>query len=71
MSSNYAGRSHNRQYLTSKQVRARYGGISDMSLWRWLNDNSDFPQPMRINGRRFWLLAELEAWEPVRKQEAV
>ena len=71
MSSNDAGRSHDRQYLTSKQVRARYGGISDMSLWRWLNDQSGFPRPMRIHGRRYWLLAKLESWEAQRNQEAV
>ena len=25
-------------YLKATQVRERYGGISDMTLWRWLRD---------------------------------
>lgn len=51
-------------YLSAKQVRERYGGISDMSLWRWLRDGElNFPQPIRINGRRFWRLSALEAFE--------
>ena len=59
------------KFLTAKQVRARYGGISDMSLWRWLQDDSNFPKPMRVNGRRFWAVADLEAWEALRKQETL
>lgn len=51
-------------YLPAQKVRARYGGISDMSLWRWLKDpRTGFPQPIRINGRRFWSVADLETWE--------
>jgi hypothetical protein len=39
-------------YRKSAQVRARYGGVSDMTLWRWLHDEQlGFPQPIRINGR--------------------
>lgn len=51
-------------YLSASQVRKRYGGISDMSLWRWLRDGElNFPQPIRINNRRFWKLSALEAFE--------
>lgn len=54
-------------YLTSKQVRARYGDVSDMSLWRWSRDQSlGFPEAIYVNKRRFWRLAELEAWERTR-----
>lgn len=53
-------------YLPGPAVRARYG-VTDMSLWRWLRDDAlGFPQPLRIHGRRFWKLAELEAWEATR-----
>ena len=49
--------------LPSRQVRARYH-VSDMCLWRWLrNPQLDFPQPIRINGRRFWRLSALQVWE--------
>jgi predicted DNA-binding transcriptional regulator AlpA len=59
-------------YLPASQVRIRYG-VSDMSLWRWLRDEAlGFPHPIRINGRRFWRLADLEAFEAScsKKQEA-
>ena len=61
---------HDQQtYLPAGQVRARYG-VSDMSLWRWLRDKKlGFPHPLRINGRRFWKLAELEAWEASRSDQ--
>ena len=51
-------------YVTAAQVRARYGAMADMTLWRWLSDPVlAFPQPLRINRRRFWRLDELEEWE--------
>jgi len=43
-------------YLNAAQVRTRYGGMSDMALWRWLQDETlGFPKPLVINNRRFWL----------------
>jgi predicted DNA-binding transcriptional regulator AlpA len=51
-------------FLSSRHVRKRYNNMSDMSLWRWLNDEAlNFPQPLRINRRRYWRLADLERWE--------
>ena len=45
----------NRKFLTSRQARRRYGGISDMTLWRWLRDKKmGFPKPRYINNRRYW-----------------
>jgi hypothetical protein len=53
-------------YLPAAAVRARYS-VSDMSLWRWLRDvELGFPQPLRINGRRFWKVSDLEAFEAAR-----
>jgi predicted DNA-binding transcriptional regulator AlpA len=50
--------------IGAKTVRQRYGDSSDMTLWRWLHDEKmGFPQPLRINGRRFWRLTDLEEWE--------
>ena len=63
--------SHQTTYLPAGAVRARYG-VSDMSLWRWLRDEAmRFPAPIRINRRRFWKLAELEAWETSRATKGV
>jgi predicted DNA-binding transcriptional regulator AlpA len=54
----------NAYYLTSREVRARYGGVSDMTLWRWLRDPAlNFPKPLVINGRRLWEQAQLKEWE--------
>jgi predicted DNA-binding transcriptional regulator AlpA len=67
----YADRSSGDQdaarYLTGPQLCARYS-ISDMSLWRWLNDAKiGFPRPaMRIRERRYWLESDLVAWERAR-----
>lgn len=49
--------------LPAAQVRARYG-VSDMTVFRWLADPKlDFPDPLRINGRRYWRLADLQSFE--------
>ena len=58
-------------YLTARQVRARYGDISDMSLWRWLNDPAlNFPKPMVVNHRRLWKLNSLQIWESKRETDS-
>lgn len=58
-------------YLTAKQVRLRYGGISDMSLWRWLADpDLEFPQPERIRKRRYWRASRLDAWDAKRRVQS-
>ena len=49
--------------ITSKELREVLGGISDMSLWRFLHDPYlKFPKPTYIKRRRFWSKNELEAW---------
>ncbi len=54
----------NEVMLTARQVRSRYGGVSDMGLWRWLRDERlAFPQPIVINNRRYWKLSDLTQWE--------
>jgi predicted DNA-binding transcriptional regulator AlpA len=51
-------------FLTARRVRCRYGNASNMWLWRRERDErSGFPKPIRINGRRFWRLNDLVAWE--------
>ena len=55
-------------YLNAAQVRSRYGGMSDMALWRWLQDEElGFPKPYRINRRRFWKACDLTTWEHTRR----
>jgi predicted DNA-binding transcriptional regulator AlpA len=53
-----------RKYLTGPQVCARYA-VSDMTLWRWLQDATlGFPSPtFVVRQRRFWDEAVLRDWE--------
>jgi predicted DNA-binding transcriptional regulator AlpA len=57
-------------YLTATQVRLRYGGRSDMWLFRLLRNDPRFPKPMKISKQRYWNLAELLAWEEAHKSQA-
>lgn len=50
-------------YLPSRKVQERYR-ISDVTLWRWERaENSAFPKPVRINGRKFWAVSALVEYE--------
>jgi predicted DNA-binding transcriptional regulator AlpA len=50
-------------YITTRQLRHRYGGVSHMWIERRMADDPNFPKPLYFGARRFWALAELEAWE--------
>lgn len=44
-------------------VRELCGNVSEMTIHRWLNDQrKEFPEPQRINRRRYWRLSEISAW---------
>lgn len=46
--------------IPAKKVREDLGGISDMTLYRWLNDPAlGFPQPIYIKTRRYFDAAQL------------
>ncbi len=47
------------QLLDSAGVRAKFGGRSDMWLWRRIKDGT-LPRPLLIAGRRYWRSDELE-----------
>ncbi len=49
--------------ITATAVRAAFGGVSDMTLWRWINDPAlNFPKPIRIQARRYWYESDVAAW---------
>lgn len=51
------------EYLPARAVLTRYD-ISAMTLHRWIrNPLLGFPRPMIINGRRYWSIEALLAWE--------
>jgi predicted DNA-binding transcriptional regulator AlpA len=49
--------------LTARQVRQRYGGKSDVWLWRALRSESQFPRPIYIRSQRYFRLRDLLAFE--------
>lgn len=56
--------STNEHYITRRKLRARFGDISEMTLWRWERDeNLAFPKALTINGRKYYSLDEIGAWE--------
>ena len=50
-------------FLPARSVRQRYGGKSDMWLWRLLRDDPGFCRPTYIRGQRYWRLSALVDWE--------
>ena len=51
-------------FLDARAVRRRYGGRSDMALFRWIKDPKlGFPAPIYIQQYRYWRLADLIEWE--------
>ncbi|WP_241772276.1 helix-turn-helix transcriptional regulator [Rhodobacter capsulatus] len=54
---------HPERRISAATVRDICGGISDMSLWRWLNDPVlGFPKPIKIGNRRYWRESEVLAF---------
>lgn len=52
--------------LPARKTWERYG-VTDRTLDRWLaREDLQFPKPTIVNGRRYWRLSELEAWERAR-----
>ena len=53
----------NTRRIPIKIVCELCGGVSDMTIHSWLNDErKNFPEPQRINRRRYWRLNEVSAW---------
>lgn len=48
--------------IRSHTVKRMFGGVSDMTLWRWLKRRG-FPKPQKIAGRCYWLPEAIKAWE--------
>lgn len=51
------------RHIPAHDVRHLCGGVSDMTLWRWLHrEDLDFPRPIYIGKRRYWKEAEVLVW---------
>ena len=59
-----------RKLIGAAAVREMCGGVSDMSVWRWLSDPAlQFPKPIYISRRRYWREADLLAWIDAREAD--
>lgn len=57
--------------ITSREVRLLCGGVSDMWLWRRINEGAaDFPKPVVIGRRRFWRRGDVLAWFEAQREAA-
>ena len=55
--------------ISASAVRALCGGVSDMTLHRWLRDpDMAFPRPVYIGGRRYFREVEIFAWIEARAE---
>lgn len=55
-------------YLSRTQVRQRYGGVTRVTIYRWVkNETLGFPKPITISTRDYWALSDLEAFERSKK----
>ena len=58
--------------ISASDVRTMFGNVSDMTIWRWLQDaNLNFPKPIYVMRRRFWREAELIEWIANQPRETV
>ena len=55
--------------LPTVQVAKRFG-VSLRTIERWLDSETlNFPRPITINRRRYWVEAEIEVWEIERRRQ--
>lgn len=47
--------------ISATHARLEYfGNISHTTLWNWERSIPDFPKPIRIGGRKFFLVSDLD-----------
>lgn len=57
--------------ISAPEARRYVGGISEMSLWRWERDpDMGWPQPVRVNRRKYYKVAELDEFLARNQKEA-
>jgi predicted DNA-binding transcriptional regulator AlpA len=55
--------------IPAAAVRELCGGVSDMTLWRWMDRDPSFPRPAYYSKRRYWREADIIAWLDARELE--
>ena len=59
----------NLQLIAAKPLLGLLGGISDMTLWRWI-DQGKFPKPVIANRgcHRLWRVSDIAAWQEANRE---
>jgi predicted DNA-binding transcriptional regulator AlpA len=58
--------------VTQPEAAKLLGDVSQMTLWRWRNDpEMNFPKSIEINGRHYYVRAEILNWRPPAKPPRV
>lgn len=69
MSDNHSKNHNGEKFIPSGKIRQMFGGISDMTLYRWRKDQG-FPKPLSIGGRNYFDVQEVAEWAKRRKTGA-
>ena len=57
--------------IAARELRNLCGGVSDMTIWRYLHDPYlNFPKPIYIKKRRYWQETEVISWLESQKQSS-
>ena len=57
--------------IAAGELRNLCGGVSDMTLWRYLHDPYlNFPKPIYIKKRRYWQETEVISWLESQKKSS-
>ncbi len=60
-----------KKLISANAVRELCGGVSDMTVWRWIHHPTlGFPRPTYIGKRRYWREAEILGWIEVQSAES-
>jgi predicted DNA-binding transcriptional regulator AlpA len=52
-------------WANANQVRARYGGVSDMWLYRKVKNDPNFPKPVYLGRLMMFAVAELDEYDRI------
>jgi predicted DNA-binding transcriptional regulator AlpA len=55
--------------VSARVVRATFSNISDMTLYRWVQQGI-LPPPVKISGRNYWRESDVEALKQGRRQRS-
>ena len=57
--------------MNARQVRTFFGGISKMTIFRWVqNPASRFPPPLQINHRNYWVRRDIISFRDMQRVRA-